>query len=169
MISLAFYWSLAISQFYDNKRKDFWQMFIHHILTLMLISFSWTCNFHRVGSLLLLVHDAADFVLEASKALKYAKLQKACDIVFGLFTITWVVTRLMIFPRIIYSCLFETLICPAYFLFNFLLISLLMLHIFWTYSIAQVILKSLKSGETEKDVRSSSSEDLTDDDDDRTK
>lgn len=64
MISLSFYWSLAISQFFDVKRKDFWQMFVHHIATITLMSFSWICNLHRVGTLVLLVHDCADIFLE---------------------------------------------------------------------------------------------------------
>lgn len=158
MLSSAFYWSLAVSQFFDIKRKDFWQMFVHHVQTLLLISFCWVCNIHRVGSLILLVHDSSDFLLEAAKALKYAKLQKACDIVFGLFSVTWIITRLMLFPRIIYACLFQTQqpVYPVYILLNLLLISLLTLHIYWTYLIFQVIVKSFKRGAVSGDVRSSS-------------
>lgn len=164
MISLAFYWSLTFSQFIDNKRKDFWQMFIHHILTLLLISLSWVCNIHRVGSLILIVHDAADVLLEAAKALKYAKRQKSCDIVFGIFTVVWIVTRLVMFPRIIYACVFQTHqpYYPVYFFFNILLLGLLILHFIWTYMIFQVIAQSFKSGGINGDVRSSSDEDETD-------
>lgn len=66
MISMAFYWSLTVSQFFDVRRKDFWQMFIHHIITIALIAFSWICNLHRVGSLVLVVHDCADIFLEVN-------------------------------------------------------------------------------------------------------
>lgn len=164
MISMAFYWSLAISQFKDNKRKDFWQMFIHHVLALLLIGLSWVCNIHRVGSLILVVHDCADVPLEAAKSLNYAKLQKPCDIVFGFFTIVWIVTRLMMFPRIIYACIFQTMqpSFPVYFFFNALLVGLLFLHFVWTRNIFQVIAKSFKSGVIDGDVRSSS-EDVSDD------
>ena len=64
MISMAFYWSLTFSQFIDVRRKDFWQMFVHHMVTLLLIGLSWVCNLHRVGSLVLVVHDCADIFLE---------------------------------------------------------------------------------------------------------
>ena len=47
MIELSFYWALCFSQFYDVKRKDFWEMFIHHITTIALMAFSWTCNLTR--------------------------------------------------------------------------------------------------------------------------
>lgn len=64
MISMSFYWALTVTQFFDNKRKDFWQMFIHHMITLLLMALSWVCNLHRVGSLVLVVHDCADIFLE---------------------------------------------------------------------------------------------------------
>lgn len=64
MISMSFYWSLTATQFFDVKRKDFWQMFIHHMVTLLLMALSWVCNLHRVGSLVLVVHDCADIFLE---------------------------------------------------------------------------------------------------------
>jgi hypothetical protein len=67
MIELAFYWSLVFSQFIDVKRKDFWQMFIHHIATISLLSFSYIVNFVRVGTLVLVVHDCGDYWLEVKK------------------------------------------------------------------------------------------------------
>lgn len=67
MISMSFYWALTVTQFFDNKRKDFWQMFIHHMITLLLMALSWVCNLHRVGSLVLVVHDCADIFLEVKK------------------------------------------------------------------------------------------------------
>lgn len=159
---MAFYWSLTFSQFVDNKRKDFWQMFIHHVLTLVLISLSWICNLHRVGSLVLVVHDCADILLEAAKLTKYAGYQKTCDIIFACFTVTWIVTRLGMYPRIIYSGAVEAPrivpMFPAYYIFNSLLIMLLVLHLIWTYMILQIVVQTIKAGQMEGDVRSSSDE-----------
>ncbi len=73
MIELAFYWSLVFSQFIDVKRKDFWQMFIHHIATITLLSFSYLVNFVRVGSLVLVVHDAGDYWLEVKQSKEFFK------------------------------------------------------------------------------------------------
>lgn len=75
MVELTFYWSLAYSQFFDVKRKDFWEMFIHHIVTICLLSFSWTCNLVRVGTLVLVTHDVADIILEAWKPWLYISIQ----------------------------------------------------------------------------------------------
>lgn len=51
--------------------QDFWVNFIHHIATVLLMSFSWADNFVRVGTLVLLVHDAVDFWLEVTKNLNF--------------------------------------------------------------------------------------------------
>lgn len=151
MISMSFYWALTVSQFNDIKRKDFWQMFIHHIVTLLLLSLSWVCNLHRVGSLVLIVHDCADIFLEAAKITKYANYQKLCDCIFAFFTLIWIVTRLGFYPRIIYSSSVEapTILpmFPAYYIFNSLLILLLCLHVAWTYLILKIAHTALKSGQ----------------------
>lgn len=166
MISMAFYWSLTASQFVDVKRKDFWQMFVHHMITIVLIALSWVCNLHRVGSLVLLVHDCADIFLEAAKITKYAQYQKVCDTIFAVFTVVWIITRLVLYPRIIYSTSVEAPsilpMFPAYYIFNTLLILLLVLHVCWTYLIIQIAVKAIKSGQMEGDVRSSSSDELSD-------
>lgn len=166
MISMAFYWSLTASQFYDVKRKDFWQMFAHHMITILLMALSWMCNLHRVGSLVLLVHDCADIFLESAKLTKYAQYQKVCDTIFAIFTVVWIVTRLILYPRIIYSSSVEAPqilpMFPAYYIFNTLLILLLVLHVCWTYLILQIVIKAIKSGQMEGDVRSSSSEEISD-------
>jgi hypothetical protein len=151
MVSMAFYWSLTASQFFDVRRKDFWQMFAHHMITILLIALSWVCNLHRVGSLVLLVHDCADIFLEAAKITKYANYQKVCDIIFAVFTVVWISTRLGLYPRILYSTTVEAPqilpMFPAYYIFNSLLVLLLLLHIGWTYLIIQIAIKALKSGQ----------------------
>lgn len=162
MFSLAFYWSLCVSQFFDNKRKDFWQMFVHHIATIMLMSFSWICNLIRIGSLVLVTHDCADIFLEAAKMAKYSGYQKICDIIFAIFTVLWIVTRLGVFPFWIIhntSIVTPTLlpVFPAYYIFNGLLLLLLSLHVVWTYLILKIAYKALMAGQMEGDIRSSSS------------
>lgn len=151
MFSMSFYWALIVSQFFDIKRKDFWQMFLHHIVTLLLLSLSWVCNLHRVGSLVLVIHDCADIFLELAKITKYASYQKLCDAVFAVFTLVWIGTRLGCYPRIIYSTSIEAPrilpMFPAYYIFNSLLILLLILHFVWTYLILKIAYNSLQSGQ----------------------
>ncbi|CAB1314045.1 unnamed protein product [Coregonus sp. 'balchen'] len=57
---LSFYWSLLFCVSVDVKRKDF----IHHITTIFLIGFSYCANYVLVETLVMLVHDSSDFLLE---------------------------------------------------------------------------------------------------------
>jgi len=169
MLELSFYWSLSISQFFDVKRKDFWGMFIHHNATIALMMFSWTTHFIRIGTLVLIVHDCADPLLELAKLFRYAKYKKTCDAIFFLFSITWVVTRCGVFPVwILYSTLFDAVkffdMFPAYYIFNGLLCTLQLLHIVWTYLLYKVIQKALSKGNID-DMRSDGeSEDSSEED-----
>jgi len=46
--------------------KDFTEMIIHHIATISLMAMSWSANMIRIGTLVLCVHDAVDYLLEVS-------------------------------------------------------------------------------------------------------
>lgn len=140
---LGFYISLIFSQFFDVKRKDFWQMFIHHIVTVCLLCFSWGCNLHRIGTLVLIIHDFADIPLEGSKIANYIKKPKLANVVFTLFTICWIYSRLGLLPfRVILYSTYYGLdyveMFPAYYIFNSLLIALQILHIIWTLLILKI-------------------------------
>lgn len=56
--------------------QDFLIMFIHHLATVGLISFSYVNNMVRVGSLVMCVHDASDFLLEVCRTVhtRYIKV-----------------------------------------------------------------------------------------------
>ena len=101
---LAFYWSLSITQWVDVKRKDFLQNFVHHNVTILLMMFSWSCHFTRIGSLVLIIHDCSDPLLELAKLCKYAKRDKVAEVVFGVFTVLWCTMRCYVFPtRVLFS------------------------------------------------------------------
>ncbi|XP_051016300.1 ceramide synthase 5 [Acomys russatus] len=164
---LAFYWSLMFSQFIDVKRKDFLIMSVHHLAAVTLITFSYVNNMIRVGTLVLCLHDLADFLLEAAKLANYAKHQRLCDTLFVIFGAVFMVTRLVVYPLwILNTTLFESweIIGPysSWWLFNGFLLVLQLLHIIWSYLIARVAFKALIQGKVSKDDRSdveSSSED----------
>jgi hypothetical protein len=162
MVELSFYWSLSFSQFFDVKRKDFVEMFIHHVTTIALLCFSWTCNLFRCGTLVLIIHDFADIFLESAKLCHYAKLNTVCDIIFAIFAVCWIITRLGIFPIwILYSTTVEAPqmleMFPAYYIFNVLLTILLVLHVIWTYFILKIAYNAVYANK-EKGVSDSRSD-----------
>uniref|UniRef100_A0A674N284 Ceramide synthase 5 n=1 Tax=Takifugu rubripes TaxID=31033 RepID=A0A674N284_TAKRU len=167
---LAFYCSLMFSQFIDIKRKDFIIMLVHHLATILLITFSYTNNMIRAGTLVMCLHDASDIFLEAAKLANYAKYQRLCDGLFVVFSLSFFFTRLVFFPFwVIYTVLFDSweIIGPyrAWWLLNGLLLVLQTLHIIWFYLIARIAIKAIFKGKVSKDersdVESSSDEDVS--------
>jgi uncharacterized membrane protein len=137
-------------------------------------------NYTRVGVTIMLLHDFADVFLESAKVFNYSSKAKGhewakivCDVLFGIFAITFFVTRLVLYPVfVIRSVLFEApgffgIDWLGYWLFASLLLVLQGLHIFWFYLIARMLVRLFTTG-IEKDERSddedeedpSSSEDI---------
>ncbi|KAI4474407.1 hypothetical protein M0804_014872 [Polistes exclamans] len=161
-ISIGFYLLSSISQFFDVKTKDFWQIFIHHIITNLLLYISWLMNWIRIGSLILLLHDSSEIFLEMAKMTNYANYQRTCDLLFIIFTIIWIVTRIYIFPFwIINSAITEVsklMINLSFYIFSTLLSLLFVLHVIWTCVIIRIAYNAFYVGQVEGDIRSESDE-----------
>jgi ceramide synthetase len=161
-VSLGYYLHALVAMFYEERKKDFAEMLLHHVVTVFLIAFSWIVNFDRVGTLVLLVHDVADPFLEAAKLFNYAAVQWACDSCFVIFALTFAVTRLYVFPRyVIYSTMYESYneaigLMPlgSWYFFNALLLILLVLHMYWFFLIVRMVYRFVIVGKVEKDARS---------------
>ena len=97
-IELSLYLQMLITQLRDTKRKDFWQQYIHHIVTILLISGSYTSGHFRFGCVIMFIHDASDFWLEAAKVFNYAKMERLSEVFFVLFALTFYATRWVYFP-----------------------------------------------------------------------
>ncbi|VDK37350.1 unnamed protein product [Taenia asiatica] len=169
MVELAYYLSGLIWVFLEVKRKDFIVMLIHHFVTVALISFSYLINYFRIGSVIMLLHDSADFWLEAAKMFKYIGKSWSCMACFTAFICVWIATRLYYYPfRIIASLFYDAprLIgfYPAINAFAVFLITLQLLHIFWTVQIIRTAAKPFTTGQLTSDARSDSEMSDTDND-----
>lgn len=155
----------------EVTRSDAAEMIVHHMVTILLIVFSYLLNFSRIGSIILLLHDLSDVFLESAKCFNYISKAKGrkwakyiCDVMFAIFAITFFLTRLVYFPRyVIYDVLFVSPITFnndwfGYWTFAGLLIILESLHIFWFYLVAKMLVKLFTTG-IEKDERSDDDED----------
>ncbi|XP_053741695.1 ceramide synthase 2 [Synchiropus splendidus] len=167
ILEMSFYGSLLVSVTFDVKRKDFREQIIHHLATLVLLSFSWCVNYIRIGTLVMLVHDASDILLESAKLFNYAKWEKTCQALFVLFALVFMVTRLVIFPFWLIYCtwVYPVQHYPAffgYYFFNAMLLVLQCLHAFWAYLILRMLRKFL-FGNLTRDERSDNEEEEEDD------
>ncbi|XP_049340817.1 ceramide synthase 6 isoform X2 [Astyanax mexicanus] len=159
ILELSFYLSLLFSQFTDIRRKDFLLMFMHHLATISLITFSYVNNMARVGTLVMCLHDAADVLLEAAKMANYAKSQRLCNVLFIMFALVFISSRLGIYPVwVLNSTLFESWEIvgpyPSWWVFNALLVLLQGLHTFWSYLIVKIACRAISRGKVSKDARS---------------
>ena len=166
LLKLAFYLSLTLSQAHDVKRSDFWEMLLHHIITIILINFAFAANVFRIGSIIMWIHDISDILMKLAKICNYLGWTFYTDLLFYCFVISWILTRLCYFPTwIIFSCAVEAPqlmdVFPTFNLMKFVLCILLILHLLWTYTIFKMILVIYRSGTKgpTKDGRSDDSED----------
>lgn len=175
MIEIGFYWALIISHFsFDLKKSDYWQMLLHHGITIFLLFISFSINFVKIGTLILLSHDFTDIFIELCKLIKYAGWDNLLNVACFVFIIVWVGTRLIYYPFwIIHSVIYTApLIIEKTYnwlditsrpivprLLLIMLIGLLILHIFWTWLLARIIMRAL-AGNKLDDAREDSDNEL---------
>ena len=170
-LALGTYIHLFFFHFVDVRRKDFSEMLLHHVLTIGLITTSWVTNFVRFGSLVLMVHDPVDVLLESSKLWNYIHTYSGsraagimADLYFFFFAGFFVFSRLYILPvYIIWASTYEVLQFPLdaiivlrpvylYWIMNSLLIMIQILHIFWSMMILGTLWNKFTAGEL-RDIR----------------
>ena len=122
LAQLAFWLQQLIVINIEERRKDHWQMFTHHIVTSTLIYASYRYGHTRVGNLILVLMDVVDIFLpvcppntltgsrdrlltlsQAAKCLKYLGYNKLCDVMFGIFMVSWLIARHILYVMVCYS------------------------------------------------------------------
>ncbi|PNY23471.1 Sphingosine N-acyltransferase lag1 [Tolypocladium capitatum] len=100
-------WSFWLQQIMviniEERRKDHWQMFSHHIITMALISSCYSYHHTRAGNYVLVIMDVVDLFLPVAKCLKYTGYNKLCDIAFGVFMVSWFVARHVFYVAVCWS------------------------------------------------------------------
>ncbi|POY74314.1 hypothetical protein BMF94_2508 [Rhodotorula taiwanensis] len=107
LVQTAFYLQQILVINLEARRKDYYQMFAHHIITSLLMMSSYVLNWTRIGSAILCTMDLVDITLPLAKLFNYAGWQAASDVTFAVFFLLWIVTRHVIFGRIIWSIIAE--------------------------------------------------------------
>lgn len=142
-------------------RGDFPEMFVHHVITNLLVIGSSHCRFTRIGSMVFMVHDISDVPVDMSKLANFMKWKVATIASFSLLLVTWVVARLYILPFVIVKGVFdytsrlhevESLInVKHYFVmlpaFEGLLVGITSLHGFWFLILVRILFHLVVKGE----------------------
>lgn len=141
----------------DAVRKDFFVMLLHHVITLTLIVVSYATRYHKVGLMVLFVHDITDILLEFTKCNVYLKNRNGkfysihetiSNWCFAAFAFAWFLFRLYWYPlKILYTTSVVSVHraylrgCGLYAFFNSLLGILLILNIYWFYFVLLFLYK----------------------------
>ncbi|XP_012883477.1 PREDICTED: ceramide synthase 6 isoform X2 [Dipodomys ordii] len=120
-----------------------------HYYYILELSFYWSLMFSQF----------TDIKRKAAKMANYAKFQKMCSLLFIMFAMVFITTRLGIFPLwVLNSTLFESWEIvgpyPSWWLFNLLLLLIQGLNCFWSYLIVKIAYKAISKGKVTKDDRS---------------
>jgi len=103
LVQFAFWLQQIVVVNIEERRKDYAQMFTHHVITCALIFASYGYHQTRVGTLILCLMDVVDLFLPLAKMLKYLKFGLPCDITFGIFMVTWFIARHVFYGWVCWS------------------------------------------------------------------
>ncbi|XP_049644242.1 ceramide synthase 4-like [Suncus etruscus] len=168
LLDLSFFISLLIMMPLDNKRKDFKEQVLHHIVTIALIVFSYSSNLLRIGSVVLLLLNCSDYLLQAGKMFNYTQYQNVSKVLFFIFALVFFCTRMVIFPtQILYTTYYESINGRSpffgYYFFNGLLMIIQVLHVYWSYLILRMLYNFTWKGKVSRDICSNVEESETSD------
>lgn len=155
----------------EKPRKDFFELVLHHIITIALIWCSYRFHFTWIGIEIFITMDVSDFWLALSKTLNYLD-SKLTGPFFVWFIAVWIYLRHYINLRILWSVLtefktvgewelnWETQQYKCYIsqpITFFLIFALQLVNIYWLVLILRILSRYIFSGE-QKDERSDDEE-----------
>jgi len=88
---------MMVNILFHRDRRDFSEMFLHHIVTIVLILFSYTVNFLPVGSVIMLIMDFSDIFVAVFKMAVDVQ-DTIQNFFFFLMLATWIYFRMYFFP-----------------------------------------------------------------------
>lgn len=152
--------------FVDERLDDFSQMLLHHLITLALLLLSVAHYFHRIGIVIVFIHDIVDVFLYTAKTFHDAGYLKCANVSFGLFIIALPIFRIYILFR---YTLLNALVKPHYYANNFyyrnpftaahicfwlgwwFVFILFIFHQIWFYRSLKLLWKLITTGEVKDD------------------
>jgi len=102
MLSLGQYLHSTLLLFMQPKQSDFVEMLVHHAATLMLQIVSYLLSGHECGARLIIITDMTDPIMELGKCILYMGNRVIPDILFGVFSVLFIITRVFLYP---YYCI----------------------------------------------------------------
>lgn len=93
LVQLSFCTQQLLAIHMEARRKDYIEMLTHHVITCSLISITYVYRYTRAANVVLCLMDLVDILLPFAKLLRYLRCEAACNFAFGIFVVTWFITR----------------------------------------------------------------------------
>lgn len=157
LVQMGYYFEETVDHnFFRPKSSDYWEMNLHHLLTICLFGGMITMNGVSSGTFCCFIHCIADIFTASSRILSHTIYKKATVVSFGSCILVWIFTRNIVIPVLCYEC-WSGYSYPAslkqFDIANTILVSFLtilcFLHLYWTGLFINMIKKAVKSGDTE--------------------
>ena len=62
-------------RFVEERHKDYFMMYAHHVVTIALVALSYFNNYMRIGVVVLFIHDLSDIPVDLLKIFNYCQLE----------------------------------------------------------------------------------------------
>jgi len=95
-------YELIYTLMYQRHSRDFSEYLLHHIVTIMLIVITYSSNWLPVGSVIMLLHEAADVPLALFKMAVEMWKDVYMFSLYGIVLVAWIYMRIFFFP---YGCI----------------------------------------------------------------
>ncbi|KAJ8123785.1 hypothetical protein ONZ43_g342 [Nemania bipapillata] len=89
LAQLAYWVQQLLVVHLEVRRHDYQQMIAHHFATIALISSAYVYHHVRVTNLIFVLMDIIELIFPLAKCLKALGFTTICDIIFGIFMVTW--------------------------------------------------------------------------------
>ncbi|KAI1179168.1 longevity-assurance protein [Nemania sp. FL0916] len=93
LAQLAYWMQQLLVVHLEARRDDYQQMIAHHFATIALVASAYAYHHVRVSNLIFVLMDIIELIFPLAKCLKYLGFTTICDVIFGIFMVTWLVTR----------------------------------------------------------------------------
>jgi hypothetical protein len=101
IVKLSYYcYEIEYAAVFNMKRADFSEVLLHHLVTIVLVVFSYSISFMPIGAVIMLVMDASNIFICLFKI--FADISKNTTFYsYCMMLGTWVYLRMFIFPAAI--------------------------------------------------------------------
>lgn len=145
----------------EPRRRDHRLMVAHHILTVAVVLISYWGGLNRVGAVVMVLFDPADVPLHLAKVCRYLGWQGPADLLFALFAVSFLVSRIGLFSYVCWSAHVESAryLRPGWDVVAgwSILYAILAINVAWGWMVVRVVLR-VASGAGAADDRSDSDE-----------